>query len=239
VDELKANKALLDARGKREARRAKRLKKYEELGQFKNGVYFCKGGIPIDEERLRQYDDSCYFMIQKFCPRQSIHEASFDYEDLMNRCRLEVFMALLNGWDPKKALKGKCEVSQKWKDENREIAIARAERGIVKGRLINYFRRTLWTYHPDQFGGCSTSYDEICEGIHQEYRQGVFREQDPLAFSRGVQHQLDGLLLVLRREGKEAAKEKFLHLGEDMREKILMLIKEKNSVEIFSLESGV
>lgn len=221
-EQKRSNKAPLTLVEKRE----RRIKKYAEAGQYRNGVYFCKGGKPIDEDRVRKYEALCHKMANKYCPRQSLFEAAFDYEDLINQCRMEVFLALLNGFDPVKAMGG---ANVEWKSQNREEALNKAEYNIVFGRLKNYFRRTLWRYHPDQYGGSSTSYDEICEGINQEYRNEAFTVEAEPIDETPHSALLESLFTTLRNRGKKAAKEKFMTLEENEKERILSLLKERAS----------
>jgi hypothetical protein len=63
-------------------------------------VHLCKAGRPIDNERIQKYEPMCHYMVREFLPALALFEASMDYDDLINQCKLEVFMALKNKFDP-------------------------------------------------------------------------------------------------------------------------------------------
>jgi hypothetical protein len=231
MEEQKKKNAPLTLMEKRE----RRLKKYAELGQYKDGVFYCKRGKPIDDARLNQYEKLCYYMANKYCPKKALYEAALDEEDLINRCRMEVFLALLNGFDPEKAMTAKTEELRLKKLENPEESMDRAERNIVQGRLKNYFRRTLWTYHPDQYGGSSVSYEGMCDGINQEYKNDfVAKAYEPPAYSTN----LEKLLTTLKNRGGPEARRQFFDLPRDDRDRVLSLLKDKGSAEVLFQESG-
>jgi hypothetical protein len=122
-------------------------------------VHYCKGGKPIDDARVNKYDAMCHHMVRKFLPALALFEASMDYDDLVNQCRYEVFMALKNKFDPALAMtstisdpvKRAEQIAKKQADP--EWALAQAEKAIVYGRLENYLRRTRHNFHPDTLLG--------------------------------------------------------------------------------------
>jgi hypothetical protein len=115
----------------------------------------CKAGIDIDDARIKKYEPMCHYMVRKFLPALALFEASMDYEDLINQCRQEVFMALKNKFDPELAMTSTIKDPEKRKAQlakkraNPEAALAQAEKSIVFGRLQNYLRRTRHKFHPD------------------------------------------------------------------------------------------
>jgi hypothetical protein len=179
--------------------------KYAKSGQLKNGKWFCKAGWPITEERIHKYENMCHFMVRKFLPANALFEASMTYEDLINQCRMEVFLALLDGFDPIKAMTCKIEdpslreAAVQKKLQNKEKTLEKAEISIVYGRLQNYLRRTTWKFHPDQLGGRSQSLDEINEGINQEFKLSCYTTTE---FSDAVLEQKEKLLEIIESMGK-------------------------------------
>jgi hypothetical protein len=65
-----------------------------------NKTHLDKAGNPITSERITKFDPMAHKLIRKFLPARALFEASMNYEDLLNKCRFEVFMALKNKFDP-------------------------------------------------------------------------------------------------------------------------------------------
>ena len=141
----------------------RKIKKYVALGQFKDGRFYCKSGQLIDDVRVSNYNRLCHYLVQKCIKAKRLSEAAFDYGDLVNQCKREVFLALLNGFDPVKAMTSnekdpeKKLIREEEKRKDPKKALKAAEKLIVYGRIKNYLRRTLFEYHPDQRGGRTIS----------------------------------------------------------------------------------
>jgi hypothetical protein len=194
---------------KKSKRITTKFTRYAKTGQLKNGKWFCKSGKPITEERIFKYENMCHFMVRKFLPAQALYEAAMTYEDLINQCRMEVFLALLDGFDPIKAMTCKVEDSElrdaiiQKKLENKERTLEKAEISIVYGRLQNYLRRTTWKFHPDQLGGRSQSLEEINDGINQEFKKQCYTPIDP--FSDTVLEHKERLLEIIESMNRGSA----------------------------------
>lgn len=93
----------------------------------------CKGGKPIDNERILKYENMCHFLVQKFLPARALYEASMDYDDLINQCRYEVMRALMN-FDPKIAVKS--FRNKKALDENGEPIILKFKKGKPVFKMV-------------------------------------------------------------------------------------------------------
>lgn len=189
---------------------SRRMKRLAARGQLRNGVFFCKIGGEITQERLARYESLCHYMILQFLPAKALWEASMNYDDLVNRCRAEVFLALLNGFDPESVMTKIPRTPEQYRNE-----IQKLEQSIVFGRLRGYLRRETWKYHPDQFGGRSCSMTLILDGINQEFDYGIFTnsEKDPLAPLDLVRKQTDRLLDILERKGTDAVRRAFFELA--------------------------
>lgn len=202
-------------------RRIKKLEKYAKQNQLKSGEFYCKSGKIIDQERVQKYEGLCHYMVRKFLPKLMLHEAAFDYEDLVNQCRLEVFLALLDGFDPEKAMSVKeadpvkrAEKLQRKMDDP-EAALSKAEKSIVYGRLQNYLRRTRWEYHPDQLGGRTESLDSRDSELSME--DGGLSSDVCFIVSSSVHENKRHLFDVLEDSGPQEAREKFYLLSEESR----------------------
>lgn len=186
---------------KKSKRITTKFTRYAKAGQLKNGKWFCKAGWPITEDRISKYEKMCHFMVRKFLPANALFEAAMTYEDLINQCRMEVFLALLDGFDPEKAMT--CNIEDPILREaaiqkkllNKEQTLEKAEISMVYGRLQNYLRRTTWRFHPDQLGGRSQSLDEINEGVNQEFRLSCYVPSEE--FSDAVLEQKEKLLEIV------------------------------------------
>jgi hypothetical protein len=208
----------------------RQMQRLVKRGQLRSGKFYCRGGKEINQERINRYEAACHFLVRKKIPGMGLWEASYAYEDLINQCRLEIFLALLNGFNPHGFIKGVAT------DDD----IIKLEKTIVFGRLESWLRRQTWKYHPDQLGGQSCSFDEIANpnrdtGIDQhssrkEFRFGLFtKEMDspifPIDF---IRDQKDRLLDILNREGPEAVKVAFSALDIGSREAIQESLFEQN-----------
>lgn len=205
----------------------RKIKKLAKRKQVKNGVFFCRAGKPITWERISKYEALCHHMVHKYLPAKCLTEAAFDYSDLINQCRFEVFKALLNKFDPEKALSSretdpeKKQQIEEHKRANRESALEAAEKYIVYGRLKNYFRRTLYDFHPDQYGGRTVSLDGLLEVVVKDNTaERIFMESQEPEVSSEVLRDKDVLFSYLD-VSPEAAKEAFFKL-DGVRQKNLL-----------------
>lgn len=201
---------------------ATKFLRYAKTGQLKNGKWFCKAGRPITEARVHKYENMCHFMVRKFLPAHALFEASMGYEDLINQCRLEVFLALLDGFDPEKAMssnledleKRKAAIAKKMADP--EGTLDKAEISIVYGRLLNYLRRTTWKFHPNQLGGRSHSLEEIEDGLNQEYKNRCYTPSEEFSDAAlKKKEQLLDLIDTFKRGGSGLAKIAFNRLKKE------------------------
>jgi hypothetical protein len=218
------------AERKRMIKYARRMERYAKRGQLRTGLFYCKAGRLINQARVDRYEPMCHFMVRKFLPALALWEGAMDYADLVNQCKIEVFLALLNGFDPHRFLKPR-ERTQ----EELDTEIQKMEQGIVFGRLENYLRRTVWKNHPDQLGGLTWSLDRLLStgsrtgtggqrgpvspgGIErsrsEEFKFGLYSEMN-LDFLDFVQEQTDRLLEILEVNGPDAAKSAFLELDSE------------------------
>jgi hypothetical protein len=210
-------------------RRSRKFQKYAKKKQLVGGEFYCKSGRPIDEERLGKYEALCHHMVRRYLPAMALYEAALDYEDLVNRCRFEVFLALLDGFDPEKAM-GVKEDDPKIREQrllekqaDPEMALLKAEKAIVFGRLKNYLRRTRWEYHPTQLGGQTESLDaSVVDGINQEMAKNHFS----VDVSSETLEDKDSLLEAMDMAGPEGAKERFDLLTEDQRSDLVEHLQE-------------
>lgn len=198
---------------------ARKMQKYIGNNQYRSGVFFCKSGKRIDETRVYKYEPLCHKLVRQYFPALALWEASLTYEDLINQCRLEIFLALLNGFDPVKAMTSTIvDPVERLKQEakklaNPEMALVNAEFAIVYGRIDNYLRRNAYKYHPNQMGGRAVSIDVIIAKVHQEYSSGIFIEpMEDLALSTRAEITREKLLEILEKEGAEKVRELFLDL---------------------------
>ena len=68
------------------------------------GVFYCLSGKPITDERVSKYENMCHERVRSFFPALALYEAASNYDDLIADCRREVFLAILDGFDPVKAM---------------------------------------------------------------------------------------------------------------------------------------
>ncbi len=132
----------------------------------KQPALFDLGGRIIDDIRIKKHERLIRGMIVKFFPANACFEASMSQYDLRNQCRLEAVMSLLN-FDPHLALTGitknesrktrSDEEHLKWKRENPELALEKAESEWVGKRLANYLRRLRWKNSIEEKGGRAAS----------------------------------------------------------------------------------
>jgi hypothetical protein len=200
----------------------RRMQRYAERGQLRNNKFFCKAGQLITQERVDRYEPMCHFMVRKFYPVLSLRDTGYSYDDFVNQCRVEVFLAILNGFDPFKVMDHR-ERSK----EQMELEIRKLEQSIVYGRLRDYLRRSSWKYHPEQLGGITWSIDQLLDresenGHNIEYRYSLYTESnvDPLGSSFRMEVQKDQLLEILEKQGPEAVKKAFFELDRDSRDTI-------------------
>lgn len=206
----------------------RRLTKYTALNQYKEGVFFCKAGKVIDTVRLNKYEPMCHFMVLRFLPAKALWEAGFVYEDLVNNCRLEVFLALLDGFDPDIAMTSRIQdpvqraIKEIEKKSDPEKTLQLAEQTIVYGRLENYLRRITYKFHPDQRGGRSSSIEAITTGINQEFVHGLFVEPE---HDHDAVNLAEKLIDILEERGPEEAKMTFGSLDSERREAVVEYLK--------------
>jgi hypothetical protein len=222
--------------------RSLRLQRYAKNKQLRNGVFYCLGGKPITEDRIKQYEPMCHYMIKMFLPAGALFEGCYSYEDLVNSCRTEVFLALLDGFDPEKAMKSSVDdpVDRAKREEakrlNPDKAMNDAEKNIIFGRLKNYLRRLRWRYCPDNRGGKGVSMDAILDGADQGYGRGMY--SDPTPYAEQADIDKDSLIEILETHGAEAAKKAFFDLDRDRRDSVLELIN-KPTVFCVSEKAGM
>lgn len=221
----------------------RQMQRLVKRGQLICGKFFCKAGKEISQERIGRYEAMCHFMVRKFLPGMALWEAGYSYEDLINQCRLEIFLALLNGFNPKLFIKGFVRGNFQ-----NDVAIQKLEQTIVYGRLRSYLRRLTWKYHPDQLGGQSWSFDQIIDpngddqGRHQrsEFRFGLYtkNKDEPIIGIDFIRDQKDRLLDILNQEGPEAVRQAFSVLDEESREVIQESLFEQNDWSVAASLGG-
>ena len=110
----------------------------------------CGLGRPITDKRIELYSDMIHFLIHKHFPAL-IFPAIFEYEDIVNQSRLEVFKAIKK-LDPVKALE--CYIKDPIKRAKKlaekaadpEKAYASAEKNLVFWAIDNHLKRVKWNY---------------------------------------------------------------------------------------------
>lgn len=228
---------------------AKKLNKYELNNQFRNGAFFCKLGKPINEERVLRYEGMCHKVVRQFLPALMLWEAGYVYEDLINMCRREIFLALLDGFDPVKAMTSthkdpvrRLEI-EAYKKENPAETFDKSEKSIVYGRLRDFIRRERWKYHPSQRGGYSISRDALLTPravrteAHRtpcvEYEYGMYSIQDTndCLLTPEFIKQRDDFLTLLEKEGEGAVKNCFAKLSEKEKEFLVEYLKDSVHAE--------
>lgn len=196
---------------------SRRMERYARRGQLINGQLYCKAGKQITQSRVNQYEAMCHFMVRKFLPNLALWEAAFSYDDLVNQLRMEIYLALLNGFNPKTVMDERARSEEEFQD-----AIQKLEKTIVYGRLVSYLRRLTWKFHPDQFGGKTWCLEQIVnreDAYSEEFRYGLFTEEVdfPIDF---ISDQKDRLIEILNQYGPEVAKEVFSRLDKNSRDLI-------------------
>jgi hypothetical protein len=187
------------------------MQRYAKLGQLRHGEYYCKMGLLINYARVEKYESMCHYMVQKFVPARSLWEASCNYDDLTNRARFEVFKALLNGFNPRKVVRG----------EPTPEDICKLEKSTIYGRLRSFLKRELYNHHPDQRGGRSISIENILVGVNSNVSSSF---QNQLVSDFESQEDLDKtkeeLLYILETQGADVARSAFFQLDERSREMV-------------------
>lgn len=223
-------------RGRSVAKRFRRLKKYKNLGQYLNGIFYCKSGKPITEDRIGQYDKMCHKIVRQFLPALALYEKSYNYDDLVISCKREVFLALLDGFDPKKAMTstiqdpGKRKLAEHKKWMNPEKTLSNSEKNIVWGRLKNWVRRERHKYSPKELGGRTQFLDIYVDGQlrNNEYSRGCFTEVDSLI--PDYIHQIkDELIGILEDSGPECVLIAYHGLGDYDSEQVVKLLTGPNN----------
>lgn len=214
-------------KGKSIAKRYRRLVKYRRLKQYKDGVFYCKSGKPITFERINRYENMCHYLVRKFFPALALYEASFNYEDLVSRSQTEVFLALLNGFDPVKAFTCKDPDPEKRKQKilkkkaNPEKTLESSEKSIVYGRIWRFLRRTRYNYHPDQVGGRTIRLNlDSSEEFAFEYKKGLYTEMQDVIPDTVLKNKIK-LLSTLEARGGDAARHCFYELNTEQKEAII------------------
>lgn len=129
-------------------------------------LLFDQSAIEIDGARVVKYDKLIAAVINKTLPLKQCIEASYAYDDLMNRGR-EVAIKSLIQVDYDKAIntvsknKSRKKISDeeriKYKLENPEKAFAECEENWVQQALFNEFRRLAWKNSEKEKGGRGVS----------------------------------------------------------------------------------
>jgi|GEM_PF-5494764 len=227
------------SRGISMAKKYRRLKKYRALGRYKEGIFYCKAGRSITPERVTKYEAMCHKLARKFFPALMVNEAAYTYDDIVMFCRIEVFLALLNGFDPVKAMtsneKDPILHAEKVaaKLANPEATLDNSEKSIVYGRLKGFLRRTSWKFHPDQRGGITGSLEYILKPMDarpsdspsslsyspNEYKKGIFTQPEEELSS--VLKIKNLLIEVMEDRGEAEAKALFAMLPDEEREAIV------------------
>jgi hypothetical protein len=110
----------------------------------------CMRGLPIDNERLADFEQMCHYLVRRHFPTLSF-PSGMTYEDLVNACRYEVVIALKKV-DPEKALTSNIEdpdlreqkIAEKLADPIK--ALAQAEKNISYWQIDNFLKRLKWNH---------------------------------------------------------------------------------------------
>jgi hypothetical protein len=107
----------------------------------------CKFGHPIDDDRIKKYEMMCHYLIRRHFPGL-IFPKLFEYEDVMNACRYEIYQAFKR-LDPQKVASGvpaekKRKIAEKAQDP--EGAFQKAEKHVVYWQLDFFLKRLKWNY---------------------------------------------------------------------------------------------
>jgi len=223
-------------RGKSIAKRFRRLKKYKLLGQYRYGVFYCKSEKPITQERLDQYDRMCHKIVRKFLPALALYEKSYNYDDLVISCRREVFLALLDGFDPIKAMTStlldpqKRKLAEHYKIMNREKTLSNSEKNIVWGRLKNWVRRERFKYSPQELGGRTEALEVYIDGKirRNEIERGVYNEIAD-SIPDEIHEIKDRLLNILAEDGPEAVLKAYQNLEDSESDMVLRLLTQSDN----------
>lgn len=218
-------------KGRSVAKRYRRLKKYKLLGQYRYGVFYCKSGKPITEERLNRYDRMCHKIVRNYLPALALYEKSYNYDDLVISCRREVFLALLDGFDPQKAMTStisdpkKRRFAEYYKSMNREETLLDSEKNIVWGRLNNWVRRERFKYSPKELGGRTEALEVFVDGQlrRREIERGVYSEITD-SIPDEIHEIKDKLLETFANEGPEAVLKAYQNLGDNESDLVVQLL---------------
>jgi hypothetical protein len=223
------------------------LLKYAVSGRFKDGVYFCRSGKIIDAGRVHKYERMCHSMVRQFLPALVLHEATYDYDDLINQCRREVFLALLDGFDPVKAMTSNIadpvarekKLAEKKADPARALVLA--EQTIVYGRLKNFLRRIRHRYHPEVRGGKT-----VCIPFGQDqdsmvYKNGAYERTESFLTQQESCDAWSKMLSVAEKSDFGEIRKSFMNLSEPERESVVegLISLEKQSAIAFENHSVI
>jgi hypothetical protein len=211
-------------KGRSVAKRFRRLKKYKNKGQYRKGVFYCKDGRPITEERINQYEKMCHKAVRQFLPALALYEKSYNYDDLVISCRREVFLALLDGFNPSLAFTVRAKDLEKRKLAEHEKRL-NSEKNIVWGRLLNWVRRERHKYSPKELGGRTEALEVFVDGQlrNNEYSRGCYSEIDS-SIPEEIHEIKDRLLEVLETEGPNAVLKAYEKLSGYDAERVVQLL---------------
>jgi hypothetical protein len=247
-----------------------RLQALELAGQYKNGQYYSRAGTarmlgywdgdtfvepvgghsvhfearPVDAARLNEYRDLWEHLGRKAFPAGAVWGASWDSDDIDNRCRDEVFKALVDTFDPAEAMvsrvdeqnspKGRMSRHAWEKDMARDVQkqLAVVERGWVKKRLENFLRRTQYNYHPERLADKNGNHDAslFTQSISALLEGGPNREcrnnlsYEPVLVADSSREAVDTLLEALETAGPDEVTRIVNGMSRSAREEVIEII---------------
>lgn len=189
--------------------------------RFSDGTVFYAKRELIDGKKIEAFQSLWRFLIRKRLPAGMLREACWDYADLENSCRTEVFMALAHTFDPKVAFDRLGPPA--WEAHKRNDPggfLKFVQRVFVTRRIENFLRRNQWKHHPQQVGGVTVGI-----GIFQP----TLREESHVPAP--LMSDIDSLEEILESKGPEAVKEYFNGLPEDKKESLVEILMKRCDTE--------
>ena len=212
----------------------------------------CKLGRPIDNARINKYEMLCHYLIRKHFPSHAF-PSLFDYDDVLNQCRLEVFKAIKK-LDPKKALdsylkdpvKRAAKIAEK--EANPEKAYQIAEKNLAYWQVDNHLKRMKWNHGiktaPEKRRGKTYSLEALFQNNSFGFVEDVnFAKISNRLLTKEQQAIVKALFSTLveseRTKGAASAKKLFGKLSKTNQELLLEYIEfrissEKNDSQLFS-----
>jgi hypothetical protein len=111
----------------------------------------CKLGRPIDDARILKHEKLYHHLVRKHISGLNYLPGSMAYEDLINACRYEAYLAI-QAMDPELALTSKIKNDARRQQKlaekraNPEKAFEQAERNLIYWRIDNYLKRLKWNH---------------------------------------------------------------------------------------------